>query len=107
MSTAQIIITEWVGEFIADLPIEEGNKVRNVIRLFKEYGQNLPVKYLKRISGTKELWELRVKRARIFLIIVGNTGIAVHGIIKKSQKTPKQDIDLAKKRAIKTKEDLL
>lgn len=66
MSTAQIIITEWVGKFIADLPIEEGNKVRNVIRLFKEYGQTLPVKYLKRISGTKELWELRAKRARIF-----------------------------------------
>lgn len=47
------------------------------------------------------------QKSKNFLIIVGNTGIVVHGIIKKSQKTPKQDIDLAKKRAYKTKEDLL
>lgn len=107
MNKWQFIITEWVAEFIGNLSVKDEAKVRNIIRLFEEYGQALPVKYLRRISGTKELWELRAKRARIFLVISGNIGIAVHGIIKKSQKTPKQDIELAVKRAVKTKEELL
>jgi len=94
MNRWTLIGTEQLGKFLNGLSEEE-------------YGQILPAKYLKRMAGTKELWELRAKRIRIFIVISGNIGIAVHGIIKKSQKTPKQDIELAVKRAIKAKEDLL
>lgn len=55
----------------------------------------------------RELWELRAKRVRIFLLISGNTGIAVHGIIKKTQKTPRKDIELAESRGKKAGKDLL
>ncbi len=107
MSKWDLVIIETVGKFLDKLEEDERSKVKSLSILFKEYGLMLPKKYLKRMSGTKELWELRAKRIRIFLVISKNMGIAVHAIIKKSQKTPKQDIDLAVKRAVKAKEDLL
>lgn len=107
MNRWELIIIETVGKFFDKLEEDERSKVKSLSILFKEYGSTLPDKYLKRMSGTKELWELRAKRIRIFLVISKNMGIAVHAIIKKSQKTPKQDIDLAVKRAVKAKEDLL
>lgn len=103
----QIIIIEQLDRFLDTLSNKDKAKVHSIFLLFEEYGQALPVKYLKRMSGTKELWELRAKRIRIFLVIAGKIGIAVHGIFKKTQKTPKQDIDLAVKRGQKAKEELV
>jgi len=53
-------------------------------------------KYLKKIA--KNVWELRPGNIRLFLTIKGNQGYIVHGIYKKTQKTPKKDLDLAIKR---------
>ena len=107
MNRYTLIVIENLSKFLNDLSEGDKSKINSIFRLFEEYGQTLPAKYLKRLSGTNELWELRAKRVRIFLVMVGNIGIAVHGIIKKTQKTPKQDIDLAVKRATKAKGDLL
>lgn len=107
MNTWNLIIIQQLGEFLDGLTENDRTKINSIFLLFREYGQTLPAKHLKRMSGTKELWELRAKRIRIFIVISGNTGIAVHGIIKKTQRTPKQDIELAVKRAKKAKEDLL
>lgn len=107
MHIYDLIVTDWVTDFLYALEVDKAAKVRSVLRLFEEYGHALPVKYLKRMSGTKELWELRAKNIRIFLIFSGNTAVAVHGIIKKTQKIPHQDIETAIKRAMKAKEDLL
>ena len=46
------------------------------------------------------LWEIRSKLgngsiSRIFFTVKGSQMILLHGFIKKSQKTPKKDIDLA------------
>lgn len=49
------------------------------------------------------LWEVRStlpnKIARLFFIMYDSKIVLLHGIIKKSEETPKQDKDLAKKRA--------
>ena len=50
-----------------------------------------------------DLWEIRShisdKRiSRIFFTIVDNNMVLLHGYIKKSQTTPKEELDLAKKR---------
>lgn len=49
------------------------------------------------------LWEVRSRLdnriARIFFIFVDSTIILLHGFIKKTQKTPTREIELAKKRA--------
>jgi phage-related protein len=49
-----------------------------------------------------DLWEVRSmlpnRIARVFFTVWGGLMILVHGFIKKGQKTPKGDIDLARKR---------
>jgi phage-related protein len=55
------------------------------------------------LSGYKDLWEVRSKLtggriARVIFSISQGEMILLHGFIKKSQKTPKPEIDLALKR---------
>ena len=48
------------------------------------------------------LWEVRSslgdRIARVFFIILNEEIILLHGIVKRSQTTPKQELDLARKR---------
>lgn len=48
------------------------------------------------------LWEIRSKLdhriARVFFTVAENVMVLLHGFIKKSQKTPVEDLNLAKKR---------
>ena len=83
-------------EFINSLDKLRRARVDRIYYLFEEYGRFLPNKYLKKLSGG--VWELRPGDIRLFLCIKGDTGIIVHGILKKAQKTPKRDLDLAIKR---------
>jgi phage-related protein len=50
----------------------------------------------------KDLWELRTNLpdgiCRIFFTIWQRYMVLLHGIVKKTKKTPQQDLDLAKKR---------
>jgi hypothetical protein len=64
-------ITEIVKKFIEKLSKVEQSKTRSIFLLFEQYGPALPGKYLKRLSGTEDLWELRAKRARIFFFYMG------------------------------------
>ena len=55
------------------------------------------------LSGYKDLWEVRSKItggkiARVIFYISNGEMILLHGFVKKSQKTPKKEIDLAVKR---------
>jgi len=49
-----------------------------------------------------DLWEvrshLRIRIARVIFTVEGNTMVLLHGFIKKSQKTPATDLQLAKQR---------
>lgn len=51
----------------------------------------------------KELWELRSDIedgiARVIFTVHGNSIILLHGFIKKSQKTPVNELNTARKRA--------
>ena len=48
------------------------------------------------------LWEVRINLprgiARIFFTVAGNVMVLLHGLIKKTQQTPRQDLELARKR---------
>ena len=61
-----------------------------------------PVGYPQVTKLDKDLWELRTSLpdgiSRIFFTVWNKYMVLLHSIKKKSQKTPKQDIDLAKKR---------
>lgn len=61
-----------------------------------------PVGYPGVTKLDKNLWEVRTDLAgricRIFFTVSMGFMVLLHGIVKKVQKTPKQDLDLAKKR---------
>ena len=49
-----------------------------------------------------DIWEVRIKLdnriARVLFVIINNEMVLLHGFIKKSQSTPKPELDIAKKR---------
>ena len=92
-----------VKEFLEQEDKKAQAKIREVFEFFREYGFHLPDQYLRRMSGTNALWELRSKyrgrQYRIFLAKVGtDAAVLLHGIVKKTPKTPQQDIQTAQER---------
>lgn len=68
-----------------------------------EFGWPLGMPLCRPIMGRAGLWEIRSnlsggRIARVFFCIVGNRMVLLHGILKKTQKTPAKDLDLAMKR---------
>ena len=73
------------------------NKINDYITLLKIHGLNLREPHIKHLDG--EIWELRpIKNRVLFFGHNGNEFVLVHHFIKKTQKTPQSEIELAKKR---------
>ena len=71
-------------------------KIRMYINLLAEYGLELNEPYIKKID--KEIWELRPLKDRIlFASIYNNKFILLSYFVKKTRKTPKSEIEKAKK----------
>lgn len=85
-----------VDAFIEKLDRLRKARIDRIYDLFEEYGTSLPDKYLKKLGF--KLWELRPGDIRLFITLKGTRGYVVHGIYKKSKKTPKKDIRLALRR---------
>ena len=102
-----------VKDFIDREDTKAQVKIREVLQFFREHGFHLPDQYLRRMTGTQHLWELRTKyRGRQYRIFVARWGsdaaVLLHALIKKTQKTPRQEIETAKERfrvLIQTKEE--
>ena len=72
------------------------NKIISYIRELKKRGITLGSNYVKHIEG--EIWELRPLRDRIlFAYLENNTFILLCYFIKRTQKTPKNEIKKAKR----------
>ena len=87
-------------DFLLALDIRTQNKIHKIISLL-ETMDRVPSNYIKLISGTKGLYEARVQLGsniwRIFCFFdEGNLVILLNGFTKKTQKTPKVEIDKAK-----------
>ena len=73
-------------------------KILTYIRVLQEYGTRAGLPYVKHIEGN--IWELRPQPERIlFFSYIGDTFVLLHHFRKKTQKTPKKEIDCAKRRA--------
>ncbi len=71
------------------------NKIRDYIKILSEYGTRAGEPYVKHLGG--EIWELRPLRNRIlFFAYDGKQYILLSHFIKKTQKTPKREIEKAK-----------
>ncbi len=86
-------------QFLKQQPQKIQDKIFKVIEIIETY-QRIPSKYLKLIVGTNGLYEARVRLAsdiwRIFCFFdEGKLVILLNGFQKKTQKTPKQEIQKA------------
>jgi len=89
-----------VEEFLDSLNVKMRNKALNSLVLLEEFGNTLREPHSKPIGDG--IFELRIKFAsditRIFYFFyVGNKIVLTNGFIKKTQKTPPAEIELAKK----------
>lgn len=91
-------------EFLCSLPPKLRAKAFSDIELLQKHGNTLREPYVKPIKGKENrgLYELRVKFssdiARIFYFAYYNNHyILLHGFIKKTMKTPKKEIDRARR----------
>lgn len=72
------------------------NKIIICFNAIKEKGKLAGEPYIKHLEG--EIWELRPLRDRIlFAAWDGNGFILLHRFVKKTQKTPRKEIDQAKR----------
>ena len=84
-----------VENFLDSLPAKDAQKVVWVLRLIQEIDR-IPSLYLKKLAGTEEIWECRVRIGSNTYRIFGffeDSGklVLTHGYAKKSTKTdPKQ-----------------
>ena len=88
-----------VRDFLDSLPAKAAQKVTWVLKLLEELDV-VPAAYFKKLVNTEEIWECRVQFGsnayRLFCFFVDNSVVVLtHGISKKSQKTPRQEIERA------------
>lgn len=98
-----------VEKSIEEWPIKIRAKFTLITELIEEFGPNEIGMPHTRPLG-KGLFEIRAKgnegigRA-LFCVIKGKVVIILNGFIKKTQKTPLKEIELARKRMIEVKKD--
>ena len=73
------------------------DKILVYIRVLQEYGTRAGMPYMKHLEG--DLWELRPLHERIlFFAYVDGCFVLLHHFRKKTQKTPKKEMECAKRR---------
>ncbi|HVF69430.1 MAG TPA: type II toxin-antitoxin system RelE/ParE family toxin [Xanthomonadales bacterium] len=87
-----------VKDFIESLSKKQKAKIFRIFLTLAEYGLLSILPHTKKLSGTP-LWEIRIlgqDNIRILYVTVERDNILVlHGFIKKKQKTPPKEIQIA------------
>ena len=99
-----------VREYIKALSASHDKQSRKTLDKLHEYldvlskgGLSVGLPYIRHIEG--EIWELRPATERIFFVAwTGSQFILLHNFTKKTQKTPRNEIEIAKKRLKDLKE---
>ena len=94
-----IAYKNYFEEFLIAQPTKVQDKIFKIIEIIETY-ERVPSTYLKSISGTKGLYEARIKLGsntwRVFCFFdKGQLVILLSGFAKKTQKTPKKEISKA------------
>jgi phage-related protein len=91
-----------IEEFLEKLSPKQAQKVVWVLSLIEDLDM-VPTAYFKKMSNTDELWEVRIRiESNIFRLLCFFDGaklvVMSHAFQKKTQKTPRQAIRVAKER---------
>ncbi len=89
-------VRSWLLDLNSDDRKDIGLDIKTV-----EYGWPLGMPLVRKMD--KDLWEVRVRLsgtqiARVLFTVHHSEMVLLHGFVKKSQKTPTSDLQLAKKR---------
>lgn len=101
----------WSIEFLDKVVLDEMNrqpadiraKFEHIVRLIEANGlERVREPYVKHLDG--KLWEIRLKgrvsiARALYVTMIGKRLVIVRVFTKKSQKTPRREIELARKRA--------
>ena len=86
---------DWLKALIRDDRKSIGEDIKTA-----QYGWPLGMPLVRKLEPN--LWEVRTSVtdgiARVIFTVIGNRMVLLHGFIKKSQKTPKPDLEIARKR---------
>lgn len=86
-------------EFIDGLPTELRAKVRNHLRLLREFGTGLRRPHARALAGHSPLWELRPLPVCLIYFAFGDRRLLLlHGFWKKGKRTPRRHISTAERR---------
>ena len=93
---------EPVKEWLKKLDKEDRKIVGGDI-VTAEYGWPIGMPSCRKMTPHKELWEIRsdISRdriARVLFTVVDGQMVLLHGFIKKTEKTPRKELDLARRR---------
>lgn len=87
---------EPVRDWLKDLPRDDKRQIGEDIKT-AQLGWPLGMPLIRKID--KELWEVRTRLAggiaRVFFTVADGHMVLLHGIIKKSQKTPQAELNTA------------
>ena len=90
---------EPVREWLKDLPAVDRKTIGEDIKTV-QFGWPLGMPLVDHLDG--EIWEVRIRLnnriARVLFALDGQTMVLLHAFIKKQQRTPSTDLDLAKTR---------
>jgi phage-related protein len=91
-----------VEEFLDALSAKQAKKVTWVLKLLEELAF-VPSQYFSKLENTTGIWEVRAQVGgdifRILCFMDGNNVVVLtNGFQKKTQKTPRQEIDIAEQR---------
>jgi phage-related protein len=91
-----------VRDWLLDLPEADRKAVGDDIRTV-EFGWPVGMPLCRQVAGRRGLWEVRTilrdgRIARVFFCAFDGQMLLLHGIVKKTQKTPDHELDLAEAR---------
>ncbi|VAW76298.1 Toxin HigB [hydrothermal vent metagenome] len=91
-----------IEEFLDALSAKQAQKVAWVLELIEDL-EVVPVKYFKKMTGTNDLWGIRIQSGNNIFRLLGfveenNLVVLDHAFQKKTQKTPKKEIAIAEAR---------
>ena len=94
-----IAYKNYFEDFLKSQPVKVQNKIFKIIEAIETL-ERIPTTYLKLISGTNGLYEARIQLGsdiwRVFCFFdKGRLVILLNGFQKKTEKTPKNEIDKA------------
>ncbi len=95
-----------VREWLKSLPRDDRRAIGEDIKTAK-YGCPLGMPLIRKMK--RGLWEVRSNTstgiARVFFTVMDDLMILLHGFVKKSQKTPQNELDTARRRLYNLEKD--